>query len=196
MYSAKERKTAMRMQTATKDVEHKLRALVLAMRYAGLAIIDAACLERSQIVRKGTDYRIQLKSRQKTSKRESLQPIDNAIPPFVGKEIMAVLNGNPRYVFWNRDGHDSANEVNEKRVVTRYWQRWIRALLDAAGFPNATSHKFRHTLAIEMIRHGATFEDVAAALGNTVGVVAKFYSHEWAKVRQSRTDAALKAAWS
>ena len=35
-----------------------------------------------------------------------------------------------------------------------------------------------------MIRRGAPFEDVAAALGNTVGVVAKFYSHEWAKVRQ------------
>ena len=34
-----------------------------------------------------------------------------------------------------------------------------------------------------------------AALGNTVGVVAKFYSHEWAKVRQGRTDAAIKAAW-
>jgi hypothetical protein len=47
-----------------------------------------------------------------------------------------------------------------------------------------------------MIRHGATFEDVAATLGNTVAAVAKFYSHEWAKVRQHRTDAALKAAWS
>jgi hypothetical protein len=31
--------------------------------------------------------------------------------------------------------------------------------------------------------------------GNTVGVVAKFYSYELAKVRQGRTDAAFKAAW-
>jgi transposase-like protein len=35
----------------------------------------------------------------------------------------------------------------------------------------------------------------AATLGNTVAVVAKFYSHEWGKVRQHRTDAAIKAAW-
>jgi hypothetical protein len=28
--------------------------------------------------------------------------------------------------------------------------------------------------------HGTTFEEVAAALGNTVGVVATFYSHGWA----------------
>jgi hypothetical protein len=47
-----------------------------------------------------------------------------------------------------------------------------------------------------MIRAGASFEDVAAALGNTVGVVAKFYSHEWAKVRQHRTDKAIRATWT
>jgi hypothetical protein len=46
-----------------------------------------------------------------------------------------------------------------------------------------------------VIHHGATFEEVAAALGNTLGVVAKFYSHEWAKARQGRTDRAIKAAW-
>lgn len=195
-YSGKERKNAIRMQKGTKDLQQKLRALVLVMRYAGLAIIDAAGLERSQIVRKGKDYRIQLRSRQKTSKRENLQGINNAIPPFVGEELMAVLNGNPRYVFWNRDESKGDGEETEKRDAVKYWQKWIRALLDTAGLPEATSHKFRHTLAIEMIRHGASFEDVAAALGNTVGVVAKFYSHEWAKVRQSRTDAALKAAWN
>ena len=194
-YSKNDRKNNVRTQAATKDVQQKLRALVLVMRYAGLAIIDAACLERSQIFHKGNQYRIQLKSRQKTSKRDTLQPIDNAIPPFVGKELLSVLNGNPRYVFWNRDAGSGTAEAVEKRTAVTYWHKWVRALLNAADLPDATSHKFRHTLAIEMIRHGASFEDVAAALGNTVGVVARFYSHEWAKVRQGRTDAALKAAW-
>src|SRR5690349_813397 len=89
----------------------------------------------------------------------------------------------------------AAPRTAEKREAVKHWQEQVRALLDAVGLPNATSHEFRHTLAIEMIRHGATFEDVAAALGNTVGVVAKFYSHEWAKVRQGRTDAAIQATW-
>lgn len=44
-------------------------------------------------------------------------------------------------------------------------------------------------------RHVSTSKDVAVALCNTVGVVAKFYSHKWAKARQGRTDAAIKAAW-
>ena len=175
--------------------DQKLHALVQLMRYGGLAIIDAACLERSQIVQKGDEYRIRLASRQKTSKKAQRQMIDNAIPPAVGKELIAVLNGNKHYVFWNRADEDAATDA-EKREAVKYWQKRVRALLDTAGLPNATSHKFRHTLAIEMIRHGATFEDVAAALGNTVGVVAKFYSHEWAKVRQGRTDKAIQATWS
>ena len=193
-YSGNERKNRVQMLKGTKDLQQKLRALVLVMRYAGLSIIDAACLERSQVFREGNSYRIRLKSRQKTSKRETLQRIDNAIPPSVGKALLTVANGNPVYVFWNRDGEGRGTDTEKRKAVT-YWHKWIRALLDTAGLPDATSHKFRHTLGIEMIRHGGTFEDVAAALGNTVAVVAKFYSHEWAKVRQSRTDAAMKAAW-
>jgi site-specific recombinase XerD len=176
-------------------LQQRLRALVLLMRYSGLSIIDAVSLERANIHHRGDEYRVQIKTRQKVSKRDILQSIDNAIPPFVGRELLAVLNSNPKYIFWNRGEHEAGNEEAEKRRATGYWHKWIRALLDTAGLADATSHMFRHTLAIEMIRHGATFEDVAAALGNTVGVVAKFYSHEWAKVRQGRTDKAIKATW-
>jgi len=179
----------------SKEMQSKMRALVQLMRYAGLAMIDACCLERSQIRHEKGQYRIHLRSRQKTSKKAHLQPIDNVVPSEVGKNIMAVLNSNPRYVFWNYNGDGPASDEQKRAVSEKYFQRYMRTLLDKAGLPNATSHKFRHTLAIEMIRHGASFEDVAATLGNTVAVVAKFYSHEWGKVRQHKTDAAIKAAW-
>jgi site-specific recombinase XerD len=48
------------MQTAKRLGNAKLHALVQVMRFGGLAIIDAACLERSQIVHKGDEYRIRL----------------------------------------------------------------------------------------------------------------------------------------
>jgi len=178
---------------AKKTGSQKLYAIVRLMRFGGLAILDAACLERDQIIRSAESYRVRLTSRQKTSKKAQPQMIDNAIPPDLGRDLVSVLNGNPRYVFWNKPGEDAATS-EEKRDAVKFWQKRVRALLDSAGLPNATSHKFRHTLAIEMIRHGASFEDVAAALGNTVAVVAKFYSHEWSKVRQGRT-AAIQAAW-
>jgi site-specific recombinase XerD len=176
------------------SMELRVAALVELMRHGGLAIIDAATLERANIVRAGSNYRIQLSSRQKTVKKAQRQGIDNAIPPAVGKALLETANGNPRYVFWD-GGKSGEGTDEEKRGAVKYWQKAIRTLLDVAGFPKATSHRFRHTLAIEMIRHGATFEDVAAALGNTVGVVAKFYSHEWRKVRQGKTDEAIKATW-
>jgi site-specific recombinase XerD len=181
-------------EAAKKSGSQKLYALIRLMRFGGLAILDAACLEREQIIRSGESYRVRLTSRQKTSKKAQPQMIDNSIPPDLGRDLVSVLNGNPHYVFWNKPSEQAATS-EEKRDAVKFWQKQVRALLDSAGFPNATSHKFRHTLAIEMIRHGATFEDVAAALGNTVAVVAKFYSHEWSKVRQGRTDAAIKAAW-
>lgn len=176
------------------ELQVKVLALVALMRFGGLAILDASTIERDNIVRVNGEYRVRLTSRQKTSKKQQRQAINNVIPPHVGKTLIEVLNGNPKYVFWN-GGKSGEATAEEKREAVKYWQKQIRILLDKTGFPDATSHKFRHTLAIEMIRAGASFEDVAATLGNTVGVVAKFYSHEWAKVRQDTSDAAVKAAW-
>jgi site-specific recombinase XerD len=176
------------------EMQPRVRALVELMRHAGLGIIDACTIERENIVKNGNQYRVQLTSRQKTSKKHQRQAIDNAIPRHVGEALVGVLNGNPRYVFWN-GGRSGDGDVEDKRVAVKHWAKQIRTLLNAAGLRDATSHMFRHTLAIEMIRHGATFEDVAAVLGNTVGVVAKFYSHEWVKVRQDKTDAAIQATW-
>jgi len=176
------------------ELQKKVRALVELMRFGGLAIIDACTIERDNIRRVNGEYRIQLASRQKTSKKKFRQAINNVIPQQLGKALVDVLNGNPRYVFWN-GGKSSEATTDEKREAVKYWQKQIRTLLNTAGFPDATSHKFRHTLAIEMIRAGASFEDVAATLGNTVGVVEKFYSHEWAKVRQQTSDVAVKKSW-
>jgi len=71
-------------------------------------IIDAACLEREQIIREGKSYRVRLTSRQKTSKKAHPQMIDNAIPPDLGWDLVSVLNSNIRYVFWNKPGEDPA----------------------------------------------------------------------------------------
>jgi site-specific recombinase XerD len=170
-------------------VQAKMSALVQVMRHAGLAMIDACCLERSQICHHKGQFRVRLQSRQETSKKAHLQPVNNAVPVSVGKALMAVLNGNPRYVFWNYTGSGPASDEQKRAVSEKFFQRYMRTLLDKAGLPNATGHKLRHTLAIEMIRHGASYEDVAAALGNTVAVVANFYRTNGprsAKARRTR----------
>jgi integrase len=154
----------------------QLHALIRLMRYCGLAILDAVTLERSNVVQEGGEYRICLTSRQKTSKHRNKQAIDNAIPASVGRELLALSTG--RWIFWD-GGPSGTGTIAEKRSVVITWHAHLKEIFKAAGLPDATAHKFRHTLAIEMIRHGASFEDVAAALGNT----------------QGRTDKSLQATW-
>jgi len=60
---------------------------------------------------------------------------------------------------------------------------------------DATSRKFRHSVAIEMIRHGASFEDADAGLRNAVAVVSSFIRGIWSNVRQGKTDKGIQTTW-
>jgi site-specific recombinase XerD len=55
-------------------------------------------------------------------------------------------------------------------------------------------HRFRHTLAADLLLKGASVEDVAAILGNSPAVVIKYYS-QWIRGRQDRLDAFLEKTW-
>jgi integrase len=53
--------------------------------------------------------------------------------------------------------------------------------------PHAHAHRFRHTLATELLGNGASFEEVADILGNSAEIVRKHYA-KWSPARQSRID--------
>jgi len=55
-------------------------------------------------------------------------------------------------------------------------------------------HRFRHTLAADLLMKGASCEDVAAILGNSPAIVQKHYS-QWIKGRQDRLDSILESTW-
>jgi integrase len=56
-----------------------------------------------------------------------------------------------------------------------------------SGVVSAQAHRFRHTLATELLGRGATFEEVADILGNSPEIVRKHYG-KWSPARQSRID--------
>ena len=56
--------------------------------------------------------------------------------------------------------------------------------------PKAHAHRFRHTLATELLGRGASFEDVADILGNSPEIVRKHYA-KWSPARQARIDALM-----
>ena len=59
------------------------------------------------------------------------------------------------------------------------------AVFKASGVTNACSHRFRHTLATEVLELGGTLEEAADILGDSVRIVAKYYT-KWSALRQAR----------
>lgn len=91
-----------------------------------------------------------------------------------------------KYFFWN--GHTS------ERAMKGIVERMLAAVFVESEVPRAHAHRFRHTLATELLGKGATFEDVADILGNSPEVVRKHYA-KWSPGRQARIDALMTAAY-
>lgn len=170
----------------TGKTRDKLRALILLMRWSGLAIRDASTLERDRIVR-GEDgvYRV-ITSRTKTGTDVSVP-----IHPAIAEEILAVDNSNPRYLFWTG--------VGKGETIANVWTtRYIRPLFDGAGVAcngHMVAHRFRDTFATDLLEKGVPMEEVAKFLGNSIKVCEKHYS-AWVKGRQDRADALVMGTWS
>jgi site-specific recombinase XerD len=62
-------------------------------------------------------------------------------------------------------------------------------IADVAGHP----HMFGSTLAVRLLNKGASLEDVAALLGNSVKVCENYAP--WVKVRQDRSEEAVTRTW-
>jgi len=168
------------------DKPRKVRAFVQLMRWSGLAISDAASLERSEIqYDKGKKlYRI-VTSRQKTGTHVSVP-----LPPDVAKEILTVLNGNARYVFWSGNGLVSS-------TVT-HWQDDLRKLFKAAGITSAgnmLSHRLRDTFAVDLLEKGVPLEEVSKLLGHESIKTTERHYAKWVKGRQDRLDSLVSATW-
>ena len=66
-------------------------------------------------------------------------------------------------------------------------ERSLVAVFKASMVPHAHAHRFRHTLATELLGNGASFEEVADILGNSPEIVRKHYA-KWSPARSLRID--------
>jgi integrase/recombinase XerD len=162
----------------------KVRALVQLMRYSGLAIRDAVTLRRSEIQWDSQKevHRVTT-SRQKTGTHVSVP-----IPLAVGRELLAVVNGHPDYLFWN------TGTGKEQSAVTN-WQHDLRSMFRAAGFPTGHPHQLRDTAAVEWLKAGIPLEEVSKLLGHeSIKTTERSYA-QWVKARQDRLDDLVMGSW-
>lgn len=163
----------------------RVRALVELMRHSGLAIFDAVTLERNEIIKDGNGVHRIVTARQKTGTHVSVP-----IPDAVAEELLAVLNGNPRYVFW------STGNGKAQSAVTN-WQHDLRSVFyDAFGKDTEfSSHCLRDTFAVHLLSKGVPMEEVSKALGHeSIRTTERHYA-KWDTRRQERLDSLVIGTW-
>lgn len=166
----------------------RTRVLIQLMRWSGLAVRDASTLKRSDIHVDNGVHKI-IRSRTKTG-----TPLYIPIPADVAAEVLAVMNGNPVYVFWNRQTATSS----EYRQAG-YMGEQVKKAFDAAGIESAghmISHRLRATFAVDLLEKGVALEDVSRLLGHRSVVTTERHYAKWVKGRQDRLDSIVSASWT
>jgi len=104
-------------------------------------------------------------------------------------DVVPVPLGAPaesRYFFWSGNG--------TTRSAIRDVTRTLTAVFRASGVLGAHAHRFRHTLATELLEAGGSLEDVAEVLGNSPNIIRKHYA-KWSAGRQARISGLLARIW-
>jgi hypothetical protein len=158
----------------------RMTARIHCMVSTGLAITDTVQLQRDSV----QDGWLRIE-RQKTGKKV-VQKLD----PALRRELMAVTNGNPKYVFWSGEGRPTSATTN--------WQHDLRLLMKTAGvwIKGNLSHRFRDTAVDFWLGAGCSMTEIAAMLGDTVAIVERHYADLASKRMEERLAKMPVRTWS
>ena len=161
----------------------RVKVLMQLQRWSGLALVDAVCLSKDELVQAGAGYRVA------TDRRKTGTHISNVIPAWLGKELLTVKNGNPEYFFWTG--------TSTPKSAVSYFDKLYRKVFEKAKIPTdgKLSHRFRHTFAVELLKAEVDIRKVSKALGHSSVTITEKYYAKWNKAQQDLLDADLTGAW-
>ena len=146
----------------------KERALLLLMRYSGLAIRDATTLEKGAI----TGSLLTLR------RSKSNELVLCSLPDPVLAELTAVADPKREHFFWSG--------ASQPETVARYWRSRLQRIAQLAGVEDFRTHRLRDTFAVELLLAGVSIEDVSTLLGHrSVRVTERHYA-PWNSARRDR----------
>jgi integrase len=156
----------------------RAHAMVLLMRYAGLRISDVVTLTRDHIKHNRLEKRAVKNNKWIRLELPSavLDAIDRLPAP------KAAPKGNKRIFFSDATGL--------RTLVKAAW-RTMSAVFKRSGVENAHPHRFRHTLASELLGKGGSIEKVAGILGDNPATISRYYA-KWTPEFQSGQDALIR----
>lgn len=157
----------------------RARAMVLLMRFAGLRVSDVVTLSRDHIsgnrlmkraVKNGKWIRVELPV-------EVLQALERVPQPKAAPQDCRLYfaSGNATL-----------------RSLVKGAERTLAVVFGLAKVPGAHCHRFRHTLASEILGRGWTAEDAANILADSPATIRRHYA-KWTKEGQQRIDNVLRS---
>ncbi len=156
----------------------RVRACMQLQRWSGLSLVDAVCLSKDELRHDDGVFRV------RTKRRKTGAAINNVIPAWLGEELLRLENGNA-YFFITGD----ATPKGAVSVIDKQYRRVFRK----AGIPG-TSHMFRHTFSIELLKAGVDIRKVCKALGHQSVTITERYYAKWNKAQQDIMDEDLTRA--
>lgn len=167
------------------DRGQRLRALVLLMRWSGLAIKDAVMLERNRLNEDGSIFL----RRAKTG-----VAVYVPLPPFVVSMLRALPPQDRPWFFWSGNG--------DPQSAVKAYQRSFWKLFRLAGIKNSDetpkrchSHMFRDTFAVELLLAGVPIDQVSVLLGHRSVKMKERHYLPWVKARQEQLTSCVQRAW-
>jgi len=156
----------------------RARAMVLLMRYAGLRISDVITLSRDNIIGNRLEKRAVKNHRM----------IRVELPPIVLSALEALPHPkaaaqNCRFYF--------CGTTASLRSLVKGAQRTMSAVFGRSGVERAHCHRFRHTLASDLLGRGGRIEEIADILGDSPATIRRYYA-KWTPEYQSRKDALIR----
>lgn len=152
------------------------RAMLLLMRYSGLAIQDAATISKDAI----TESLMTLRR----AKTGEIVVVD--LPRVVLYALNAIARPDNPYYFW----------TGKSKPVTaaKTWRDRLQRVAMQAGVTDFRPHRLRDTFAVELLLQGVAMEDVSVLLGHgSISITERYYA-PWSRARRDRLVKVVRAA--
>jgi len=156
----------------------RARAMVLLMRFAGLRISDVVTLSRDHI--RGS----RLEKRAVKNHRMIRVELPAVVLTALDLLPYPKVAGQDNRRFFCKD------DAVLRSQVKGAW-RTLAAVFKRSGVKRAKPHRFRHTLASELLGKGGTLEEVAGILGDSPATIRRYYA-KWTEEYQSRQDTLIR----
>ncbi|MYE05856.1 MAG: tyrosine-type recombinase/integrase [Chloroflexi bacterium] len=153
--------------TASKD-QPKEQALILLMRFSGLAIGDAVAMKREAV--NGPELTLR--------RAKSGELVTVNLPDPVVRAMASIRGANPEYFWWSGRG--------EPVTCAKYWRARLGIIADRAGVAGFRPHRLRDTFAVSLLGQGVAIEDVSALLGHRSILTTERYYAPWNRSRRER----------